>query len=262
MKKQLLLLLLFSWILFSMTAVNIFAQNRYSASGSFSEKELGWRLPDIETAVELHDLGEQSIIGSDEFGGLYKPSKISENTIGQGMIPYNTLEYLEHETMDVFEEVLAESYYNKVMVIELLDSFIFPSNIDWRHTLEGKDHLFESTEQDIKIKLEYFSEETADLATVRDKIGAVYAQNYGKLLNDYDRQAFYLYDDLYEGKAAMIAFIYGNKEKDTPFQLEIYGHEVSGKGFKVAVESNSSLQVISWYLLFLQLNKIGNATGY
>lgn len=249
--------------MFFLLSGNVYATNTYIAGGRFSEDLIGWKLPDLETEVELQDLGGNTTIGTDVYGGLYKASKLTTAAIGSQWIPYDNMEYLEHETPTRLQEIYNQYFKEQLVLENLSNSLTLPVKKDWNQKIVGDSYFFSSSDEDgLEFELKGGPATPLDSAGLKKKIGEVYAERYGKLLDEYDRQSFYLYDNINDNKAALITLGYGGKNIDDIFTMEIHAFESVGEERIIKVSSTKAEEVIGWYMVFLYTNGLGQAVGY
>lgn len=235
----------------------------YVPSGRFSSKQIGWTLPTLKTRVKLYDLGDGETIRGEKFSGLYKDSKMDNpERLGTDRVPYNNLEYLKDETDEQFSGIIKSTYHDKIYTAKLGSHFVFTQLKHWTVQPNANTVQIAAPEQKLSFTVTVQKGATMSLDNMRQELGKVYADKYGELLEKYDRQGVYFYDKLNDGKATGIVFIYGGKNQGDDVFLDISLFEENGVMHHIKAQSKDFKQLVAWYLVFNQVNKLGKAVGY
>ncbi|MBF0780681.1 MULTISPECIES: hypothetical protein, partial [unclassified Granulicatella] len=84
------------------------------------------------------------------------------------------------------------------------------------------------------------------------ELGRIYAKEYPTLLENKDRQGFYLYTKL--KNAGAIVLLSGDNDVNTPIELVIFYVDELGAERHISVTSKSDEQILAWLTVFREVN--------
>ncbi|MBF0781182.1 MULTISPECIES: hypothetical protein, partial [unclassified Granulicatella] len=180
------------------TSSQIPLQHTYAPSGRFAPDVLGYTLPHITTTAELTDLGKYK--GEDEISGLFKENKTEfHEKLGTENIPYHIFMLREDvETYEKSKEIIKDHYHDKVMLLPIAEQLYLPILNSWNmsNNPKGKEITVLASELDINITIKGKLGKTKTQDDIITELGRIYAKEYPTLLENKDRQGFYLYTKL------------------------------------------------------------------